>query len=157
MPVRTAYVGLQAAQDILTAANFSRLPGGWIGWEEVYADQTGITTDTALTGLSVTVTVNTNRRLKVSAQMIVEATVATDRIAGYIKQDGVVIANFIDDGDALATGGMMYSGWTVTAPAAGSHTFALSIARTTGTGTIGMLATLTNPASLLVEDIGPAS
>jgi hypothetical protein len=40
--VRTAYAPVAAT--VLTAANLAKLPGGWIGYNEVTANQTTITT-----------------------------------------------------------------------------------------------------------------
>ena len=57
MAVRTAYAPV--ASTVLTAANLAKLPGGWIGDAQVTANQTGITTATDLTGLTVAVTAGT--------------------------------------------------------------------------------------------------
>lgn len=156
MAVRTAYVGTQVAGDVLTAANFSKLPGGWLGWASATANQTGITTDTDLTGLTVTVTVGSNRLIKVSAMAILSRTVADGVTTLKIKQDSTLI-----NGDQTTHPGTSFYQASpfalISAPSAGSHTYKLSLERTTGTGTVAMSASATQPALILVEDLGPSS
>lgn len=50
MASRTGYVGLQEDGAVVTEANFDRLPGGWIGYATVTADQGSITTLTTSPG-----------------------------------------------------------------------------------------------------------
>ena len=45
----------------------------------------------------------------------------------------------------------------IAAPSAGVHTYKVSIIRSTGSGTITLIAGATNPAYILVEDIGPST
>ena len=70
MPVRTAYAGAAVAGEVLSAANVNRISGGWIGYNEVTANQTPITTEVDLTGLSVAVTVGTARRIRISVHVL---------------------------------------------------------------------------------------
>lgn len=159
MPVRTAYVGTEAVGDVLTKANFDKLPGGWIGYAEVTANQATITVEADLTGLTVTVTVNTNRRIRINSFIHLASTVVGDEVALYIKEGATYLAY------ASATIGTANRNFplgrdVVLTPTAGSHTYLLRAARTTGTGTVTMVAAAANngsPAYISVEDLGPAS
>lgn len=153
MPVRTGYPGTHNAGDVLTSANFTKLPGGWIGYAEVTANQTGITTVTDLTGLSVAVTAGTNRRLKITGSIRVTRTVADGYTTLYIRESSTNL-NF---GVTLSTLDFFCVAMAVITPTAGSHTYKLSLERTTGTGTVGIAAAAANPNFILVEDIGPSS
>lgn len=153
MTYRQTYPGTQAAGDVLTSANFSRLPGGWTGYAEVTAAQTGITTVTDLTSLSVTIGVGTGRRIRITGHAEVTRTVAdgltVGRIAEGATQLGCWCVSFEGSYD-LAEGSV------VIAPTAGTHTYKLTLERSSGTGTVGISAGTTDPAFILVEDIGPA-
>lgn len=156
MPVRTAYVGTEAVGDVLTKANFDKLPGGWIGYAEVVASQGSITTEVDLTSLTVTVTVNTSRRIKITAECMFASTVADD-IAGLYIYEGA--ARLQERGQLMrpATWNMAVHAELILTPTAGSHTYKLRGIRWGGSGTVTMYAAATAPAFILVEDIGPAS
>lgn len=155
MPVRTAYVGTQVAGDVLTAANFTKVPGGWIGYAEVVASQGTITTAVDLTGLTVTVTVGTSRRIRITGHIRVNSTVAGD----YCRLD-------ICDGASTILGqGQQQIGASneavyatlVLTPTAGAKTYKLMLSRSVGTGSLTMNASANGPAYILVEDLGPAA
>ena len=154
MTVRTAYVATESAGDVLTATNFNRLPGGWIGYVQVTASQTGITTETDLTGLSVAVTVNTNRRLRIVGFVGRLAQSAADTaFLLRIKEGATQLA--LTYGNASSTNGVTNGNVScVLTPTSGSHTYKMSLESTTSTN---IEPTATNPAYLLVEDIGPAT
>lgn len=155
MPVRTAYAGAAVAGEVLTAANVNKLPGGWLGYAEVTADQGGIVAEVGVTGLSVVVTVGSARRIRVS----------------YIGQSattasGDVTATFIREGAAYLQSATLtlpnasahtISAYCILTPTAGSHTYSITTQRLVGSGSITHKAGATNPASILVEDIGPAT
>lgn len=153
MAVRTAYPGTQNVGDILTSANFTKLPGGWIGYAEVTANQTGITTITDLTSLSVAVTVGSSRRIKISAASRLTRTVADGYTTLYIREGSTKLSY----GLILSTLDFSMAASVILTPTSGSHTYKLSLERTTGTGTTGIDAGTDHPTYILVEDIGPAS
>jgi hypothetical protein len=161
MAVRTAYPGSQSVGDVLTSANFTKLPGGWIGYAEVTANQTGITTDTALTGLTVTVTVGTSRKIRITGVGVIERTVGDGQGIGYIKEGATKLGRWAQANQVTVAQGsgsvVSNPGSTFTTPSAGSHTYFLTLERTTGTGTIQLDAAAGTPAYILVEDIGPAA
>lgn len=155
MAVRTAYPGTQAVGDVLTSANFTRLPGGWIGDVSVTANQTGITTVTDLTSLTLTVTAGTSRRLYIEAQAIVTRTV-NDGYSLLSIKEGATTLQQIQIHSASTDGDTVYGNVTVT-PTSGSHTYKLTLERGSGTGTTGIAANASAPAFIRITDIGPAS
>ena len=151
MPVRTAYAGAAVSGEVLTAANVNKLPGGWIGYAEVTANQTGITAVTDLTGLSVAVTVGTSRRLRVTGFIHI-GNVAGSSISFAIKEGATTLQDAVANSVAGAVWTMAVH--TVLTPTAGAHTYKLTLA---GSSATDMLAATTYPAFILVEDIGPAT
>ena len=157
MAVRTAYVATQAAGDVLTSANFSKLPGGWIGYAEVTADQTGITTITDLTSLSVAVTVNTSRRIQVTGHGNYLNDTIDEGGTVYIRESSTTLNSYgVWTSNHLSIVRGFVVMWVGT-PSAAAHTYKLSLARTTATGTIALKAAATYPAFILVEDLGPSA
>ena len=155
MAVRTAYVGTQVAGDVLTAANFTKLPGGWIGDASVTANQTGITTVADLTNLTVAVTAGSSRRLRITAQAIITRTVNDGYVLMSIKEGATVLQQI--QIHPVSTDGDTKSGSVTVTPSSGSHTYKLTLERGSGTGTVGIAANASAPAFILVEDIGPSS
>lgn len=78
MTTRTAYPGTESVGDVLTKANFDKVPGGWIGVVQVTSNQGSITTLTDLTSLTLTVTYQTGRTYLWLAQVGWASTVASD-------------------------------------------------------------------------------
>ncbi len=130
--------------------------GGQLGYAQVTANQV-LTAAADLTGLSVTVTVGSGRRIKVTGHVIFDNEVAAAnygilRIMESGTQLNQSIVGLTNNGtigeihDATAT--------TILTPSAGSHTYNLR-----GDGNafnILMTAAATLPAFILVEDIGAA-
>lgn len=135
----------------------TRLPRGVLGHVAVTANQGSITTEVDLTGLSVTVTVGTSRRIKITGYTRgIESTVAADEISFRIKEGATQLEQ------SQVTVGSANRGYTQLVqvsltPSAGSHTYKLTAVRSAGTGTLTMAASATAPAWILVEDIGPVS
>ncbi len=155
MPVRTAYAPV--AGEVLTATNVARLAGGWIGYAEQTGDQGAITTEVDLTSLTVTVTVGTGRRIRISARTLVVSTVANDIAALNIKEGAAQLQTGRTgalSGTAVSVG---ISADVILTPTAGAHTYKLAMARETGTGTLTNKAAATAPAFIAVEDLGPAT
>lgn len=123
------------------------------GYAQTTTSQTAITADTNLTGMSVTVTVGANRRIKVTCQAVVQRTVADGLALGFIKEDTVGIQVWCDFVPSN-TSGFLTTGSAILTPTAGSHTYAMSLGRSTGTGTIGTVSNAQSPVFILVEDIG---
>lgn len=123
------------------------------GYVEVTANQTGIAASTDLTSLTITFTAGASRRYKVTG------------VAHFAYNAGTVsgLQLQIKDGGGTvkqrAWGTSLVSGQTVTltatavlVPGAGSVTYKLTCLPTSGT--VDLIAAATDPAFILVEDIG---
>lgn len=147
-----------AIEAIETAlgANLANMPLGRLGYAQVVASQGGITTEVDLTSLSVTVTAGTSRRLRITAQLLLSSTVATDHAGFSIKEGATQLNGTSAPFSGTASRNTTHYCAVSITPTSGSHTYKLTAARQAGTGTITMGASSTNPAFILVEDIGPA-
>ncbi len=152
MAVRTAYVATEVAGDILTASNFDKLPGGLIGYSNVTSSQTGITTITDLTSLSVAVTVNTSRIIKIEG-FANYSQVTTGGVSNLvIRESSTTLGNAALNIGASGNAGMFVA--VIISPTTGAHTYKLSAS--TNLGTVGTSASATQPAYIAVYDLGPA-
>ncbi len=133
----------------------SKLPLGTLGYAQVTANQSGITTEVDLTGLSVTVTVGTSRRIKITAQVNLYSTVAEDTGEVAIKE-GATCFNVGEQPRLSTTNTATKQCSAVITPTAGAHTYKLTCLRTAGTGGVISYASTNRPAFILVEDIGAA-
>lgn len=155
MPVRTAYVGTEAVGDVLTKANFDKLPGGWIGYAESTSTQAGVGAEVDVTGCSVTVTVNSTRRIRITGRVGCGSVSAADTGVFVLIKDGstevgrgaITISNTAREHTCLAE--------CVLTPAGGSKTYKLTL-QAIG-GTVATVSLGSAPNFILVEDIGPAS
>lgn len=147
-PVGTAVGGAQAA-----AATMNGAAGGWIGYAEVTADQAGITVEVDLTGLTVTVTVGTSRRIKITAAVYPVSTVANDIVTVKIAESATILQTRSVSLPVSGANGELTAICVLT-PSVGAHTYKLRMVRVTGSVTSSAGATF--PAFLLVEDLGPA-
>ena len=77
-----------AALEEATATNMNKMAGGWIGYSSNSSDQTGITTATDLTSITVDVTVNTSRLIRVDVIGRVIINTASANYVGRILRDG---------------------------------------------------------------------
>lgn len=154
MASRVAYPGTAVA-GVLSVANVNNLPGGWIGYAQITADSaTFSTTVTDIAGLSQAVTVNASRRIKIT----LSASVNTDTLDAcdfFIREGSTALR-----GVRFVWGNTSASSYVhfhvVLTPTAGSHTYKIS-GSTANVGTdVKILAGTDNPASILIEDIGPA-
>ena len=128
--------------------------GGTLGYAQVIASQTGISAEVALTGLSVTVNVAENRRIKISAATLLRGSVDGDRFALRIKEGTTQL-----QGVEIKVNTVAYEPYQPTVaitPSAGTHTYYLALGIIAGTGTIDSAASTAAPAFILVEDIGAA-
>jgi len=156
MATRDSYAQDPNAGDVLTAVNFRKLPGGWIGYAEGSTDQTGITTNADVTGCTVTLTPDSSRRLKITGQVFCEASGAAARASLAVFADGAQVGAAGQLRlETTGTAGRSTAHVTaVITPTSASHTYKLNM--TAATGTLN-LPSATQLAWILVEDIGPAS
>lgn len=139
------------AAMLLRSFPWGVLPGGYA---EVQANQTPTTSLTDLTSLTVTITATGTRRIKLTGYGAIASTVNTDTVALFIREGGTTIAGAYVSVNASSGSGfndlVIYS----FVPTVGSHTYKLSAQRIAGSGTVSLIASATNPAYLLAEDIG---
>lgn len=156
MPTRDSYAQDPSAGDVLTAANFRKLPGGWVGYAEGTSSQTGITTATDVTGCTVTLTPDSSRRLKITGQILAQASGAAARAILLILQDGTQVgpAGQQRMETTASAGQCTVRTSAIITPTNASHTYKLQAQA--GTGTINVPSD-TQTAWILVEDVGPAS
>jgi hypothetical protein len=129
-------------------------PGSVLGYAQVTTAQTGIGAGGAdLTGLSVAVTVGSSRRIRITAQCVVAQQTANGHMQGYVREGTTNLGRFGTVFMATVGGTGFFHGHAVLTPTAGAHTYKLF--GITNTGSYDMVADGTNPASILVEDIGP--
>ena len=127
-------------------------PLGTLGYAQVTANQTGITTEVDLTSLTVTVTAVTGRRLRITGKIEAASSVAADTLVLNIKESTTVLNRALASAPA-ATGAVTMTATAIVTPTAASHTYKLSLSRV-GTGTAEMDAASTQPAYILCEDVG---
>lgn len=128
---------------------------GTKGYAQVTANQTGITTMTDLTGLSVTWTAVAGRRYKVTFKVLVFSTVANDDANVWLRDGSSTSLNAYGVRAVSTTHGINVSGSHVlTGLSAGSQTVKLSLQRAAGSGSVAIAAASTHPSFILVEDIG---
>jgi hypothetical protein len=130
------------------------VPVGQLGYAQVTASQGSITTQTDLIGLSVNVVVPSGRILKISAQTLMNSTVADD-VLGVEIMEGATRLAALRDNPSVANQNIEVSGSAIVSPSAGAHTYKLQALRFAGTGTVTMVAAADAPAYILVEDITP--
>ena len=142
------------AGNILTAAQMNRLPWGIIGYAQATANQTGITTETNVTGLSVTFTADSTRYYKTT---IYTFSALQNTAAGYAE------FRITDGSNVQKQNGVIYQAAGVQAPMCVSVVetgLSGSVTRKaralTGAGTLLLAASSTAPMFIVIEDIGQA-
>lgn len=131
--------------------------GGQLNYAQVVAAQNGITAGpTDLTSLSVAVTVGTGRRIKITGHGQLNYSDAT---TGHVIDvlEGAVTLGRVGGSPRMAnTDVQVFDSSVILSPSAGAHTYKLSALRYVGAGNLNLQAAATNPAFILVEDIGAA-
>lgn len=128
--------------------------GGALGYAQVVANQTGIgTVEVDLTSLTVTVTVGSGRRVKITGKVDLATTTGTGAQTELRIKEG---ATQLQRGkiESPTNTSESQEAFAILTPSAGVHTYKLSLI--TGNGTVTMVATSELPAFILVEDIGAA-
>lgn len=158
MPSRTVYSGTATTGLTHTAAHDNSYSGGWYGRATATASQTTIgSTEVDLTSLSVTVTANASRLIKITGHIpAIENTVADGRFVLSIYESTTQLGEAVV---CIPRTGASFASCTVFAfltPSAGSHTYKLR-----GKSDQGGTATLNNTATAVafieVVDLGPSS
>lgn len=130
-------------------------PRGELGYAEVTANQSTIT-DADLTGLSVSLTLEAGRRIRITGAGRVINSDAGSFWIGHIVQDGSDIGAWHELTHSAANERCRSEASSIITSSAGPTTFKLTLERITGTGTANLEAASARPAFILVEDIGAA-
>ncbi len=134
-----------------------RLVGGpQLGYAQIVAEQAGITALVDVAGCAVTVNVAGNRRIRLTGQGNFYSSVAGDVVLGRFREDATQLGVWMRSAAHSANLPTMAAGSVILTPAAGTHTYKLSVARETGTGIVALGASPNNPCFIVAEDIGPA-
>lgn len=120
-----------------------------IGYAEVQSNQSGITADTDINGLSVTVTVPAGRRIRLSTRVYVTSTVATDEAVVRINEGAVQLT----EERSIVDAAKLFTPEVIISPSAGTHTYKVILGRFAGSGSLTSNAWSGGPIYLLVEDI----
>lgn len=167
MATRTTNPGTADPGEVATSAFANSLPGGWLAYVEKtsnqsFQDQSSGGTETDVSGLSATVTVNTNRRIRITGSATVQLDDPTGIMLAYGRimegasplghwcKVGLANASLTDDAEVKAEGSVVLT------PSAGAHTYKLTMLASGGTDLI-IAASATDAAWMLIEDVGPAS
>lgn len=127
---------------------------GEIGYAQTTAIQTGVTTEVDLTGLTVAVTVESGRKIRVTGSGTVTARSGTALIRGVIYEDGAFKQRWVDTTLMAPDEGVRWEASVRLTPTAGTHTYKLTLQRAAGTGTAELTASSVLPSFILVEDLG---
>jgi hypothetical protein len=124
--------------------------GTFLGYAQVVATQTGVTTAAVdLTGLAVTVVVPAGRRIRITSQTLWQKITSAGYIITYIMEGATQLG---EDISTVAAGSYIgHHASVIISPSAGSHTYKLRAACSGDTADMNAAATL--PAFILVEDI----
>ena len=158
MTTATRTVYTSAAAEVLTSANFEKMPKGWIGYAYTDSNNGAITSEADLTDLSVTVTIPEDRLIIVRTRVLFDIdNTGAANISGFVNVDGTNQGQFargkgLQNSELLGSAPVFLAGLT-----GGSHTIKLRAARTSGTGVVTTIASSTNLNFLIVEDCGPDS
>jgi hypothetical protein len=164
-PVGDLYVGQQTFDTDKMRPNFwdgltwvQQGAGGQLGYAQETANQTiSSASEVDLTSLSVTVTVAANRRIRISHyEPQASHTVLNDVFDLRIKEGSTTlqVRRIITPGAGDVSGAGFQQ--IVLTPSAGPHTYKVVGIRVSGSGNEVLSRASTQPASLLVEDIGSA-
>lgn len=128
-------------------------PKGVLGWEIRTTDVTGISALADVTGLASTVTVGTNRYIRVYGSFQVQQLTSAGIVQAFVRESTTIIAQI-----GIHTLQTNERDWVsgeaiIEAPSAGSHTYKLSLSTTAGTVDAEM-TTGGFHGQILVEDLG---
>ena len=139
---------------ILTAAQMNNLPFGLMGFvENTSLSQTGITTVTDITGMTITFTGIASRRYRVDGNLLLQSTVNADTVNLIIRNGSNTTLQQAIYALPISTSSYMCAVSLVFATT-GSTTIKLSVQRQDGTGTMKAAGGGTFPAQLTITDIG---
>lgn len=131
------------------------MPWGVVGRATVTANQTSIGTSvTDLTSLTTTFTAIANRIYKISAHAVYDSNTVATQHNLFVRNGGgtqLALAAYVPPSTGCITT------YPITAYAAASGSTTIKLSASCSSGTFSLVASATNPAFLIVEDIGPSA
>lgn len=148
-------ITVDAKGRITTATTAAISTLGTLGYAETTSLSQAYTTIANVTGLTTTVTVPAGARIRISGCLGCTAADTTGLSTLYIRESTTKLATVVfymtpTDGAGGSSANHISA---VITPSTGSHTYVLSIERTTGTSCVATTSIIT-PAYILVENIG---
>lgn len=141
---------LTGATNSFPASN----PRGVLGYAQATANQGGVTSPPVdLTGLSVAATVGTARRIRITGSVAANNATAGVNMILYINEGATRLQKRITIESAAGNEEGIHAEVILT-PTAGAHTYKLQLEMGGAGG--NLIASATQPAFILVEDIGAA-
>lgn len=155
MATRGTLPGSYNSGDPWGTADANAMPGGLIGYAELTSSSSAFTATADVSGLTLTLTPNASRVLRVAVDVMVQSTVANDTIRVFIVS-GATVLTFVDV-DITSPNFNLRAARTVLvhSPASSSTTWKIQAQRTSGSGTTIVAAAATTPAVFTIEDLGP--
>jgi hypothetical protein len=135
-------------------ADIALLPKGKMGYAQITANQTGITSVVDITSLTLTFTALASRYYRVSGFGLIQSTVADDMFAVTVTDSGGTGLQQASIQLRVANVSQLWTISYVVQPGAGSKTYKLRAQRASGTGSGTITASATFPNYILIEDIG---
>lgn len=148
-----AFILVEDITNSETPFSNPNVPVGRLGYAEVIANQTGISTEVALTGLSVNVSVASGRTVRISGQVQITSATTSGTVILRIKEGATTLQTIQENYNTIGGNGKYIDGSVILSPSVGAHTYSLSLQGTAGT--IDLSAGANTPAFILVEDITP--
>lgn len=137
-----------------TGSDWAALSSSTVGYAQIVANQTGITTITDITSLAVNFTAVAGRRYRITGSAFLLSTVSGD-VASLVIADGAGTQLNSSQVDLRSSSTDIRGHVShIIVPGAGAKTYKLRAARVSGTGSISVDAAASYPAYILVEDIG---
>jgi hypothetical protein len=155
MPIASIWDGAAWVEIQAAAAAHTHSGTVLLGYAAVTANQVIASPPVDLTGLTTTVTVPAGHKIRITAGTQFSAVGADYYIALFIMEGATTLqtAQFCT-GPLTNVETSMYAAVVLTAPSTGGHTYKLRMHRTSGAGNSTLVASATNPAFILVEDLG---
>lgn len=128
-----------------------------LGDSIVTANQTTISSEVDLTGLTASFTQPANAQMiRVSGSIRYGGTTADDVATLRIKEGATVlqVAEQCVSRPIANVNPVLAASVIIPSPSAGAHTYKLSLQRSVGTGDMTMTASTTHPAYILIESLG---
>jgi hypothetical protein len=130
--------------------------GGLLGWAQKIANQMTIgATETDITSMAATATIAASRYTRIFFVLSVQPTTNDNSVEIRIKE-GATVLQLCEFTLGRTNATETVVGWVILqGVSAGAHTYKLSARMSVGTGSVGVIASATQKATISVEDIGP--